>query len=69
LATGCSAVLFSFSDFFRSLYDERFYPRILFPSAIGKIPRSVFEYYDEAKSQNDEQSEPKKTAQERHVKM
>jgi hypothetical protein len=37
-------------------------------NASGEIARSVLEQHDKAKSEDDEESEPKKRAQKRHAK-
>jgi hypothetical protein len=67
LARG-SVVLFWFPYFFRLLYDDRFYPEILLLNAASEIARAILEQHNEAKRENDEQSEPKKPAQKRHAK-
>jgi hypothetical protein len=67
LACG-SVVLFWFPYFFRLLYDDRFYPEILLLNTAGEVARAVIEQHNEAKRENDEQSEPKKPAQKRHAK-
>jgi dTDP-4-amino-4,6-dideoxygalactose transaminase len=62
-----SAVLLRFPDCLSLLYNEGFYAGVLLLNAIGEIVRAVLKQHNETKSQNDEQNEPKKAAQERHT--
>ena len=63
-----SAVLFRFPDCFSLLYDERLHAGVLLLNAIGKTVWAVLKQHNKAKSQDDEQSEPKEAPQERHAK-
>jgi hypothetical protein len=50
------------------LCDEGLYVDVLLLNTVSEIARAVLEEHNEAKSENDEQSEPKKPAQNRHGK-
>jgi hypothetical protein len=60
-------VLLRVPDRFGLLYDERFHAGILLLNAVCEIVWPVLKQHNKTKSQDDEQDEPKKAAQERHA--
>ena len=62
-SSNSEALLLRFLCLARFLHDKRLYAGKLLLEAVRKIMWSVLEKDDEAKSQNDEEDEPKKPAE------